>query len=218
MALYGIDEPSDLQTDGHRTTVDENTDVGAGQSKEKQTRVLSLAESMHRLGKITYDEWQAAEALRKKVMRLIPGSEGVSSYGLNPGRADPTTKAARKGRALTGYEINWRTGDAKLGERRNRTDLREAADLLFAMVGVCNEEGRKVFDRELATLLICSVTETSNAVTLTEIGAARTLYTGEKQTPAAGAGALKEIYQRGAVYLGLVKGADWDEKLRWVPA
>ena len=42
-------------------------------------------------------------------------------------------------------------------------------------------------------------------MTLTEIGAARTLYTGEKQTPAAGAAVLKEAYQRGAVYLGLVK-------------
>ena len=217
MALFGIEEPTDLETDGHRIIIEENTDVTAGRNKERQTRVLTLADVLHRQEKITSGQHQAADRLRELIMALLPGSEGVSSYGLSPGRTDPTTKAARRGRALTGYEINELTGDVKLGERRNRTERREAADLLYAMVGVCTEEGRKKFDLELATLLVRSVIEASRIVTLRVISAARTAYTGPKQLPPAGLAILRELYQRGAIYLGLEKGTDWRDNLDWIP-
>ena len=127
--------------------------IGAGKNEGTRPRVLTLAETMHRLGKITSQEWQAIEELRKRVMRLVPHSEGVSSYGFSPGRADPTTKAARKGKALTGIEVDWRTGDAKLDRGSNRSDLRKLADQLYAMAGIETESGRKTFDVELATFL-----------------------------------------------------------------
>ena len=221
---FGSDEDIGLETDGHRVKVDENIDVGAGKTEGTRPRVLTQAGGMHRANKITSEEWQCAEMLREWIMQQLGHSEGVSSYGLSPGRSDPATKANRRGRALTGYEVDWRAGNAKATEeateiaRRNRTELRRLAELLFAMVGVETAEGDKVFDHRLALMLIRSVTETSNAMTLTEIGGARTAYTGEKQQPAAGGAILKELYQRGALHLGLVKGAGWDEKLGWVPA
>ena len=46
-----------------------------------------------------------------------PTARECHRYGLSPGRADPTTKAVRKGRALTGLEVDWRTGHAEPGER-----------------------------------------------------------------------------------------------------
>ena len=205
-----------METDGHRIIVNENIDVKAGRAEGERPRVLTMCDAMHRMGKIPLEGWQAGEAVRERIMALVPPSEGVSSYGLSPGRADPATKAARKGRALTGLEVNWRAGHAEPGKFPNRTNLRDAADLVFAMIGMPNKEGLKVFDPVRATFLIQSVT--GNGVTLTEIGATLTAYTGEKQRMAAGAAILMEMYYRGAVYLGLVKGTEWDEKLRWVPA
>ena len=212
---FGTGEDVGLETDGHRIMADENIDVGAGSTQGKRLRVLTLAEAMHRLGTIGSEEWQAAEVLREKIMALLLPSEGVSSYGLSPGRSDPSTKADRRGRVLTGCDVNWRTGDVVRGRKHNRSEIREAADLLYAMAGLETEEGHKVFDAGLAMFVVRSVT--GNAVTLTEIGRARTLYTGEKQASAAGGTSLKEAYQRGAVYLGLAKGTDWDGKLRWLP-
>lgn len=221
MRVSGSEEGIGLETDGHRIIAEENLDVGAGKNKGKRPRVLTQADLMHRLGKITQARWEAAEALRKKVMALLPPSEGVSSYGLSPGRADPATKADRKARRLTGYEVNWRKGEAKLdadnNARRNRSELREAAEMLYAMAGVETEDGRKAYDLQLAVFLVRSVLEASPVVMLTEIGEALTAYTGEKQASAAGGAILNMLYHRGAVYLGLEKADDWDDKLRWLP-
>jgi hypothetical protein len=119
-------------------------------------------------------------------MALCLPSEGVSPYGLSPGRADPTTKAARKGRVLTGLEVDWRKGDAKLAaehlRRHNRSELREAAELLYAMAGIETEAGRRVYNPELAVFVVRAVT--GNDITLTEVGMALTHYTGEKQASA----------------------------------
>jgi hypothetical protein len=217
---FGASEDVGLETDGQRIIVNENIDVGAGKTQGDRPRVLTLTEAMHRLGKITWEEQQAGDALRQRIMALLPHSEGVSSYGLSPGRGDLTTKAARKGRALTGYEVNWRTGQANLAaeelRRHNRSQVREAAELLYAMIGVETEAGRRAFDSaELAMFLVRAVT--GNDLTLTEIGKALTNYTGEKQAAAAGGAIIKRTLHRGAVYLGFVKAADWDGKLRWLP-
>ena len=96
--------------------------------------------------------------------------------------------------------------------------MRELADLLFSMVGLHNENGFLVFHHRRAVLLIRAVVETTNnAVTLTDIGKACTNYEGEKQLLAGGATALKEWLSRGALHLNLVKGTNWDEKMRWAP-
>jgi hypothetical protein len=217
---FGTEEGSNLETDGHRITVNENIDVGAGKTEGDRPRVLTLADAMHRLDKITWEEHQGAETLRKRLMALLPPSEGVSSYGLNPGRSDPTTKAARKGRALTGLELNWRTGEAKSAaehlRRHNRSELREAAELLYAMAGLETEAGRRVYNPELAVFVVRAVT--GNDITLTEVGMALTHYTGEKQASAAGGAILKDAFHRGSMHLGLVKAPEWDGKLRWLPS
>ena len=213
---FGTGEDVGLKTDGHRIMADENIDVGAGRTKGDRTRVLTHAEAMHRLGKITWEEWQASDELRKRLLALLPHSEGVSSYGLSPGQSDPTTKAARKGLALTGCDVNWQTGDVEHGKRHNRSELREAADLIYPMAeGMEPETGRKVFNHKLAEFVIRSATGTE--IDQTEIGRALTHYTGEKQASAAGGAILKAAFHRGAVYLGLTKADDWDWRLRWLP-
>jgi hypothetical protein len=210
-------EDGDLETDGHRLLAEENMDVGAGKAEGERTRVLTHAEGMHRLGKITWEEWQAAEELRIRVLALLPRSEGVSSYGLSPGRSDPATKAARKGLALTGLNVNWQTGDVERDKQHNRSARQEAADLIYAMAeGIEPETGGKVFNHKLAEFIIRSVL--GNEIDLTEIGHALTHYKGEKQASAAGGAILKAAFHRGAVCLGLAKADDWDWRLRWMSA
>jgi hypothetical protein len=212
---FGTGDDVGLETDGHRLLADENLDVGAGRSKGDRTRVLTHAEGMYRLGKITWDEWQAAEALRTRLLALLPRSEGVGSYGLSPGRYDPTTKAARKGLALTGCDVNWRTGDVERNRQHNRSELREAADLVYAMAeGIEPESGGKVFNHKLAEFVTRSAMGTE--IDQTEIGEALTHYRGEKQASAAGGAILKAAFHRGAVYLGLTKSDNWDWRLRWL--
>jgi hypothetical protein len=212
---FGTEEDGALETDGHRLLAEENIDVGAGKTQGGRTRVLTHAEGMYRLSKITWDEWQAAEALRLRLLALLPRSEGVGGYGLNPGRSDPTTKAARKGFSLTGIAVNWQTGDVERDKQHNRSALREAADLVYAMAdGIETEIGGKVFTHKLAEFVIRSSIGTD--IDQTEIGEALTHYRGEKQAAAAGGAILKAAFRRGAVYLGLTKADVWDWRLRWL--
>jgi len=101
MALYGIDEPSKLQTDGHRVLVEEGAHAGAGEDRsKKQTRVLTRAGAMKHAETINCDEWQAAEALRDLVMRQLGRSEGVARYGDDRSTGDPWRKGDLKAVAI----------------------------------------------------------------------------------------------------------------------
>jgi hypothetical protein len=193
--LWEQANPRPISAPERRVVAEEDTHVGAGKDKTsaKRIRAHTTAEQMHKTGTITFEEWQAAGALRTKYILEVASSEGVSSYGDQGGSRTP-----------------WLKGDAKAASiLRNRTNTRELADMLFAMVGSYDEEGNKIFDPEMAALLVRSVVETVDAVTLTDIGRARTHYTGEKQTSAAGGAILKECYRRGAAHLRYLKALQW---------
>jgi hypothetical protein len=180
---------------------------------------------MHRVGTVGGDEWQAVNILRLKLLRLLHPSEGVSSYGQHPGGgSDPAAKGDCRGRALTGYEIDGRSGLVQAVEaamavaRRNRTELRETAELLFAAVGLETTEGKRVFDHEKAVLLVRCVLPSAHPPKLDEIGRQVTLYDGQKQRTAAAATVIREMLGRMAIHLGLKKGAPWDERISWAVA
>jgi hypothetical protein len=195
--------PEPVNIPSRRTILEVNTHVGAGTDRTKERRkvMLTTAERMYYLGKsLSYDEFAAAGILRNKYLtQLGENSEGVASYGDAGSRTEP-----------------WGKGDAKAHAilRRNRTKLRELADLMWSIAGHYNEEGDKVFDKELLTLVVRSVIETTDAVTQEEVARARTNYKGEKQTQAAGGAILKECYRRAAAHLRFIKVQEWRDS-RW---
>ena len=220
--LFGEGVSLPLQTDGRRIFVSENLDVGAGATKDgRRQRALSTAEIMHQRGTIDDEDFEACRvAAESYFIPLLGRSVGISSYGLSPGGSDPTAKADRKGTALTGYTIDWHTGQAETtpddlrSARRNRSHLREAAQLVRAAVGVENTEGRWEFDDRKAVLLVRCVLPSAKPPTLNEIGTAFTLYGAHsKQKTAAAAGMLREMFSRMAMHLGLKKGAPWSEQV-----
>ena len=181
---------------------------------------MSTAEIMHQRGTIDDEEWEACKTFEWLLTRILGRSEGVGSYGLSPGGSDPTAKGDRKGTALTGYTIDWHTGQAEATPddlrvaRRNRSLLRDAALLARAAVGVEDTEGRWIFDDAKAVLLVRCVMRSANPPTLDQVGTAFTLY-GErsKQKTAGAAGMLREMFARMAMHLGLKKGTAWREPL-----
>src|SRR5262245_47245081 len=85
-----------------RITVEEET----AQAGIKRQRVLSLVDKLHRDGAITFDQYAAAGILRNAIFMEMSPSEGVSSYGGNVAAAEPSAKADRAGKRLTGFEIS----------------------------------------------------------------------------------------------------------------
>ena len=194
--------PQPVQIPDRRTVIEVDGHVGAGtdRTKEPQRRSLTTAEKMYHNGSITYEEWQAAGVLRNKYLAEIgSNSEGVSSYGDPRGSGAPWQKADTKAQAIL---------------RRNRTTTRELADLMWACTGHHDAEGNKVYDHELAVLLIRSVVEVTDTITLTFIGKQRTLYAGVKNTQAAGGAILKELYRKGAAHLRFTRTQEWRDS-RW---
>lgn len=174
------------------------THVSVGRNKakeEKQIKAVTLAERLHKDGIIDDDQLAAAGRLRNKYMLEMGHSEGVSSYGDSRSDGMPWAKADKRAEAILS---------------RNRSNLRELAELLFSMAGNHDEEDNKIFDRELATFVVRSVIETTDAIALrTEVGRTRTGYSGEKQLSAAGGAILGECYHRGAAHIRRVKSEQW---------
>ena len=219
--MFGEGAELPLQIDGRRILVSENLDVGAGATRDgRRLRAMSTAEIMHQRGTIDDDDWEACKTFEWLLTRILGHSEGVSSYGLSPGGADPTAKGDRRGTALTGYTIDWHAGQAATtpddlrAARRNRSFLRDAALLLRAALGVEDTEGKWVLDHTKTVLLVRCVMRSAKPPTLDEIGTTFTLYgPNSKQKTAAAAGMLREMFSRMAMHLGLKKGTGWSEPL-----
>jgi hypothetical protein len=160
-------------------------------------RALTLVERLHRADSIYSEEHSTAVELRNLVVSELGGSEGVSSYG-DGTPCDPWGKADRRAVSILS---------------RNRSNTQRLAALLYAMAGVENDEGKRVYDRELATLVIRACVETTNGVTLADVGRARSQYAyGSKQQSAAGVVAIRECLRRGAIHLRHVKAEEWREE------
>ena len=87
---------------------------------------------------IDHGELDAAGEVRNLCLIVRGASEGVSSYGDPRGSGPPWNKADRKAVAVM----------------RNRSDLSRLAQLMYAMCGVEDDEGRKGFDDELFVLMV----------------------------------------------------------------
>jgi hypothetical protein len=185
-----------------REVFEETVHVGAGADRTKQNRlrVSTPVERMYNAGGLTWEEYAAGGVLRNRIVNELGGSEGVSSYG--DGLAcDPWGKADRRAVSILS---------------RNRSNTTRLAGLLYAMAGVEDDEGKRVYDRELATLVIRACTETVDGVTLAEVGKARSEYAnGSKQQSAAGSTAIREALRRGAIHLRYAKAVEWRDATSW---
>lgn len=200
--LHEQANPQPVTIPERREVFEEPTHVGAGanRTREPRTRALTTVEKAYNAGSLTWEEYAAAGVLRNRFIAQLGGSEGVAAYGEPRGSGPPWNKADRK---------------AVMVLDRNRKSTQELADLLFSMVGVVDEKGVKVFDPQLAELLLRAVTETVDAVRLGDIGAQRTEYGGEKQRQAAGGAILRECLRRGAAHLSYIRAQQWRDATSW---
>jgi hypothetical protein len=98
---------------------------------------------------------------------------------------------------------------------RGQQNTKALAELLFSMAGIVDQAGRRVYDPELATLIVRACVETTDGLTLGIIGGARTEYLGEKQRQAAGSAVLSEALRRGAVHLEYARAPEWRDGTSW---
>ena len=167
----------EISTDAYLGTFSQSTEQG-----DKLGRVLSLVDKLYRPDKdgkraINVDQWMAAGMLRNMIMLELPPSEGVSSYGQSVKASQANTKADRRGKLYTGYQIG-PTGDvAYSGNRKSRSNEWTLLEALEAAVGKNN--------RKHAEMLIRVVIETEAMPTLTALTLEMTDYYGakSKQTP-----------------------------------
>jgi hypothetical protein len=187
-----------------RLVVEEET-MKAG---ERRQRALTLVEKLHRDGAISYEKFAAAGILRNQIMMEMPPSEGVSSYGSNIKASEPSQKADRVGRRLTGYEVRPDGEVRYAGGRRSRSNERKLEDAIFAAVGLHTaEEGKRVVNSRHAEILMRVVIESEKMPTLKNLTQELTDYYGKdsKQGPPYSVGVLDVWLGRLAQHYGLVK-------------
>ena len=180
----------EISTDEYLGTFKQSTESG-----EKRQRVLSLIDKLYRDGlnkdvqdgepPITVDMWLAAGTLRNLIMLEMPPSEGVSSYGQSVKASEPSTKADRRGKLYTGYQIDPAGGVSYAGGRKSRSNEWTLLDAIEAAVGKNN--------RKDAEILIRVVTQTESMPTLTQVTLELTGYYGakSKQTPPFALGVIR---------------------------
>ena len=205
-----------------RIISESDTHVGAGESKAKQKGIqaLTLVELLYNAKLIDMNMLMAADKFRDMHAEREGHSQGVSGYGSNPGGSNPGTKADRRGRVLTGYEIQpngvvlcSRCGRAagkgcECKPQRPKTNAYDYDAALLAMSGVINIEGRRVHDKQLQKIMIAALTHNIDMPTQTHIARLRTKYTGEKQLPPAGATVVTEAVKKLTLFLGYDGSSD----------
>lgn len=186
-----------------RLVVDEEIMV-AGQRRQ---RALTLVEKLHRDGAISYEKFAAAGILRNQIMMEMPPSEGVSSYGSNIKAAEPSQKADRVGRRLTGYEVRPDGEVRYAGGRRSRSNERKLEDAIFAAVGLHTDEGKRAVNAKHAEILMRIVLSSESMPTLTGLTLELTDHYGakSKQAPPFSLGTLSVWLDRLARHYCLVK-------------
>lgn len=184
-----------------QTVVEEGTHAGAGndKTKEKRLRAITLVELLYNAKLIDMNMLMAADRFRTLHLEREGPSQGVGSYGDNPGGTDPATKSDRAGHRLTGYEINGSKWSKDGRWRRPNTYDYEAAKL--AMCGVIDVEGKRVHDTELVRIMVAAIIQTSDIPTQANVARMRTRYGGEKQLPPAGATVITEALRRLTLHL-----------------
>ena len=157
--------------------------------KFEHEKYVSLIDVMHRDGNLPTELWAAADKFRTWWWQAEEASKGVSSYDA--------------------YE------DRPFGSRTLANDKRMDAWLsvklaCIAMFGVLTRNPHAlpdpdtmkwVVDEDLMHLVLPAILTTKKEVTQAYIGGERTLYTGEKQKPAAGSAVVTEALERLALHM-----------------
>jgi hypothetical protein len=187
-----------------QTVVDEET-MAAG---VKRQRVLTLLDKLYKdgAGGLTYERYAAGRQLAQQFEAELPKSQGLSSYGANVHATEPSGKADRVGRRLTGYRIEPDGTIRYAGGKRSMQNMRRLEDALFAAVGCHDEDGRRVINIQHAELLLRIVTWTERLPNLTQIAKELSdFYHGQKQLPPFAMGWLYTVLGRLAQHYGMMK-------------
>lgn len=147
-------------------------------------RVLCLLDKLHRDGAITTEMWMAGNQLRQQIMAEMPPSEGVSPIYDATGRAEPSRKADRRGRRLTGFDVEHDGTIRYAGGRRSRQNLRELEDALFSACGLVNADHKRVADLQHLDILMRVCLESEKMPTLTNLTLELTDHYGAKSKQA----------------------------------
>lgn len=185
------------------TIIETDQHVGAGRDskKERRTQALTLVELMYNAKHLTMNEVMAADWWRTRYLDRQGQSEGVGSYGDNPGGNNPSAKVDRVGRALTGLKVNWAKGKVTYRGEPYRTNNYDFEAATLAMCGVINIEGKQSIDEQLKRVMTSAICDTTDIMTQEAVGRLRTFYKAEKQSQAAGAVAVREALRRLVMFL-----------------
>lgn len=196
--------PKPVTIPNRRDTVEEmveHVSAGRDRSKVPQTRALTRVERMHAAGMVSYEEAQTASVLRNRFIKELGGSEGVASYEQSSGDQ------------RAGWEVAQKRAAGILD--RNRSNRTRLAGLMAAMCSVENEEGARVFDADLAFIVVTASIQVVDAPQLGAIGKKRSAYSAEKQSQAAGGTIIREALRRGAAHLGFLRWAPYSPERSW---
>ena len=193
----------ETSTDEYLGTFSKSTEKG-----EKIERVLSLVDKLYMPNKegkraINVDQWTAAGVLREMLMKELHPSEGVSSYGQSVRASQATTKADRRGKLYTGYEVQITGEIIYAGGRRSRANERNTEDAIIAACGIRNANGRVIHvDIKQAEILIRAILHTEDMPTLAGLTQELTAYYGakSKQAPPYALGVLQTALGRLSSY------------------
>ena len=183
--------------------VDRDKFVGERPSAYAATpwRVLTLIDKLYKDDAIDVHMWAAARELQTMVLAEWPRSEGVPSYG-DSRAPSSTTKADRAGERLTGFKIR-DDGTIETGKRKGRGNARHLEDAIFAVCGLHDNEGNKVFNPQEAELLLRIVVHSEAMPTLKGITLEFTSHYGakSKQAPPYALGRIHALLGRLAKHL-----------------
>jgi hypothetical protein len=181
-------------------TVTQHVSAGADKSKTPERRALTLVERQHLSGGLSFEEAQAGRILQQRFLSELGGSTGVGSY-------DPSSRPSP----------GWQRSDRQAVRilTRNYSNRAALSELLYAACGTIDDEGRRIFDKPLAAILVQAVTLTTGAITVGAIGEARSNYDGVKQRQAYGLATIRECLRRAAAHLGFVKLEAFSAENSW---
>jgi hypothetical protein len=142
-----------------------------GKKEDTPGRALCLLDKLHHMGAISTEMWMAGNQLRQMIMKEMPPSEGVSPiYDPSARASEASRKADRRGRRITGFEVQYDGTIKYQGGRRNQANLRELEDALFAAIGLHDTDHRRVANVQHADILMRVVMESESMPTLLKLG------------------------------------------------
>lgn len=179
-------------------------------------RVVTLLDKLQRDGAIDGGMHQAGRILDDLHAAFkAEHSEGVTNLTGGGRASSPWRKADRKGQRLTGYEVkpNGKVSYDPRHKKTNRSATRDFADAMWAMCGVHDLQGNKVFDNKAFGIMLRVVAERESPPNLKQLSQEISNYYGEKskQAPPSAMGYIWAHLGRLAAHLNAIKWEEWHE-------